>query len=632
MLSNPVVQLESSFPDQASSFSYGSIKCVASNCTPNSKSSLELRREIAVLEAEILHLERYLLSLYRTAFEEHIPALSNVSRTHLECKTELPASSVVNELHQNLEPCVHKYDLANHEQASPAYDPFVACNQINTATSARDEKISDSGHRSLADHFGTSQMDCTPDRLSENIVRCISSIYCKLANVPQANPCLSASPSSSLSSSSIFSSKTPCDSWSPYYNKESIGKSEFQVLKEQSGRHAGAAVIEVVNLHLDNDSFNYAAVMLENFRSLVRNLENVDPRKMKREEKLAFWINIHNALVMHAYLAYGTNKSTSIMKAEYNIGGHHVNAHIIQSSILGIRPHPSAQWLQALFSPGRKSKVTSTKHLYALEYPEPLVHFALSLGTYYDPVVRVYSAENIFRDLKLAKEEFIITSVYIHNHHKEMKIFLPKLVHYFAKDMSLDMKNVLETVSEFVSEEQRKCIEQCMKGRPEKYIHWLPQSSTFRRQGKVRLTKWYSPYSQKQRSKIIRELSGIILSRRPKLCNFIEWSGFKVVYRRYAGLYFCMCINQDDNELEILDIIHHYVEILDRYFGSVCELDLIFNFHKAYFILDELLLAGELQESSKRTVLRLVDGQDSLVEVAKEEASLVSNIIAQATK
>ncbi|XVF74032.1 hypothetical protein PTKIN_Ptkin13bG0029100 [Pterospermum kingtungense] len=152
------------------------------------------------------------------------------------------------------------------------------------------------------------------------------------------------------------------------------------------------------------------------------------------------------------------------------------------------------------------------------------------------------------------------------------------------------------------------------------------------RQGKVRLTKWYSPYSQKERSKVIRELSGIILNRGPKLCNFVEWRGFKVVYKRYAGLYFCMCINQGDNELEILDIIHHYVEILDRYFGSVCELDLIFNFHKAYYILDELLIAGELQESSKRTVLRLVDAQDSIVEVAKEQASLVGNIIAQATK
>lgn len=38
---------------------------------------------------------------------------------------------------------------------------------------------------------------------------------------------------------------------------------------------------------------------------------------------------------------------------------------------------------------------------------------------------------------------------------------------------------------------------------------------------------------------------------------------------RYASLYFCMCIDADDNELEALEIIHHFVEILDRYFGSV---------------------------------------------------------------
>ncbi|XP_028052770.1 AP-1 complex subunit sigma-1-like isoform X1 [Camellia sinensis] len=201
------------------------------------------------------------------------------------------------------------------------------------------------------------------------------------------------------------------------------------------------------------------------------------------------------------------------------------------------------------------------------------------------------------------------------------------------------------------------------------------------RQGKVRLTKWYSPYTQKERTKgntegnwtkkyavpkcppilpsplfglpdkgglfvqnppfswdylsnpeVLRELSGLILTRGPKLCNFVEWRGFKVVYKRYASLYFCMCINQDDNELEILEIIHHFVEILDRYFGSVCELDLIFNFHKAYYILDEVLIAGELQESSKKTVHRLIDAQDSLVEAAKEQASSISNMIAQATK
>lgn len=47
-----------------------------------------------------------------------------------------------------------------------------------------------------------------------------------------------------------------------------------------------------------------------------------------------------------------------------------------------------------------------------------------------------------------------------------------------------------------------------------------------------------------------------------------------------------------DNELSYVEAIHCFVEMLDRYFGNVCELDLVFNFHKAYTILDEFILAG----------------------------------------
>jgi len=152
------------------------------------------------------------------------------------------------------------------------------------------------------------------------------------------------------------------------------------------------------------------------------------------------------------------------------------------------------------------------------------------------------------------------------------------------------------------------------------------------RQGKVRLAKWYSQYTQKERTKVLRELSGTIISRGPKLCNVIEWRGQRVIYKRYASLYFCMCVDLSDNELDILELIHHYVEILDRYFTNVTELDLIFHFHEAYYILDEVLLSGELQESSKKAVARVLAAQDTLVEAAKEQAGSISNMIAQATK
>ena len=59
-----------------------------------------------------------------------------------------------------------------------------------------------------------------------------------------------------------------------------------------------------------------------------------------------------------------------------------------------------------------------------------------------------------------------------------------------------------------------------------------------------------------------------------------QFKANKVIYRRYAGLYFSLCVDVTDNELAYLESIHLFVEILDHYFSNVCELDLVFNFHK----------------------------------------------------
>jgi len=69
-----------------------------------------------------------------------------------------------------------------------------------------------------------------------------------------------------------------------------------------------------------------------------------------------------------------------------------------------------------------------------------------------------------------------------------------------------------------------------------------------------------------------------------------------------------------ENELGVLEAIHLFVEILDTYFSHVCELDLVWHFHKVYMILDEFILAGEIQETSKKVIL------ERLEELEKMEA------------
>lgn len=153
--------------------------------------------------------------------------------------------------------------------------------------------------------------------------------------------------------------------------------------------------------------------------------------------------------------------------------------------------------------------------------------------------------------------------------------------------------------------------------------------------------------SPKAKLKITKDVTQLVLARRTRMCNFLEYKDSKVVYRRYASLFFVTGISQGDNELVTLEIIHRYVEVLDRYFGNVCELDLIFNFQKAYAvrfaptmqlgdalntdaahssdsmwslqILDELIIAGEMQESSKKSVLRTVSQSDAIEEAEQSE-------------
>ena len=92
--------------------------------------------------------------------------------------------------------------------------------------------------------------------------------------------------------------------------------------------------------------------------------------------------------------------------------------------------------------------------------------------------------------------------------------------------------------------------------------------------------------------------------RAQQQCSFFEYRGYKVVYRRYASLFFIVGVEGDDeNELAILEFIHALVETLDRYFENVCELDIMFNLEKAHFILDEMVMNGCIIETNKNNIL-----------------------------
>lgn len=137
------------------------------------------------------------------------------------------------------------------------------------------------------------------------------------------------------------------------------------------------------------------------------------------------------------------------------------------------------------------------------------------------------------------------------------------------------------------------------------------------RQGVVRLARWYEQeksLNPREISDMFSKLYRLVISREHKRqANFVEFDHeTKLVYQRYAGLYFVLGVDMRDEEPIYLAQIHLFVETLDSFFGNVCELDLVFHFPKVYMVLDELFLAGEVQEISKDALLERLSQLDRL--------------------
>ncbi|KAH7555782.1 hypothetical protein BM1_06308 [Bipolaris maydis] len=88
--------------------------------------------------------------------------------------------------------------------------------------------------------------------------------------------------------------------------------------------------------------------------------------------------------------------------------------------------------------------------------------------------------------------------------------------------------------------------------------------------GKTRLAKWYAPYSDDEKVKLKGEVHRLIAPRDQKESNF--W--IVLIPPDMARV----VVDTNDNELAYLEAIHFFVEVLDAFFGNVCELDLVFNF------------------------------------------------------
>ncbi|KAJ2654496.1 Sigma-adaptin 3A [Coemansia sp. RSA 1200] len=150
----------------------------------------------------------------------------------------------------------------------------------------------------------------------------------------------------------------------------------------------------------------------------------------------------------------------------------------------------------------------------------------------------------------------------------------------------------------------------------------------FNQLGKPRLLKFYEELNPLQQQSIFRDIYDIISKRPDNLCKFVNGSqsvvgtGYRIIYRRYATLFFVFVVDQSESELGIYDLIQVFVEALDRSFENVSELDVIFNFDQVHYILSEIVTAGMVSEVNLTEISRAVNEAKKLAKPPNESGRL----------
>ncbi|MFP4616072.1 MAG: glycoside hydrolase family 15 protein [Thiohalorhabdus sp.] len=156
-----------------------------------------------------------------------------------------------------------------------------------------------------------------------------------------------------------------------------------------------------VDYHLVRGSGYY-----RRFREVAADLAAFDPGSLATDaERMAFWINVYNAIVIHGVIELGIRDTIREVPwffrgVRYRVGEHTFTPNEIEHGIL--RGNRRAPWrLRRAFGPG------DPRRELAVREPDFRVHFALVCGSRSCPPVEVFEADGLEEQLETAAKIFL---------------------------------------------------------------------------------------------------------------------------------------------------------------------------------------------------------------------------------
>ncbi|CAL4156361.1 unnamed protein product, partial [Meganyctiphanes norvegica] len=95
-------------------------------------------------------------------------------------------------------------------------------------------------------------------------------------------------------------------------------------------------------------------------------------------------------------------------------------------------------------------------------------------------------------------------------------------------------------------------------------------------------------------------------------CHFMEDRKNTLIFRWFGPCLFIAAADQEENELMVYEFLNLYVNSLHRYFGKFSERHVLYNIDRLHMVLEEMVVDGEIVESSIRNILSPIQMLDNV--------------------
>ncbi len=190
----------------------------------------------------------------------------------------------------------------------------------------------------------------------------------------------------------------------------------------------------------------------QTYLKLSNNLKAMDLELLaRREEKIAFWINLYNVIVIHGVIALGIRDSVKevwnfFSRVSYQIGNYFFSPDDIEHGVLrGNRRPPSS-----LF---RRFRAGDPRLNFIVEPLDPRIHFTLVCGSSSCPFIDVYTPENLEEELTTASQAFVNSGGAVLDRSRQ-SISLSRIFKWYAQDFGATQAERLRYIIRYLDNEK----------------------------------------------------------------------------------------------------------------------------------------------------------------------------------